>query len=306
MKSIRLTLVMFGFLAFTLRGASTRTDINTALQYFQAFNCPDLSQADRDYLFQSDWRGQKLPDRFGEQVARYDNQFRLIRQAAQSTVPCDWGIDISAGPATLLPHLARCRGIAQAARARAMWYLQHGKQAEARDDLLAAFALARAGATVGICARRETKARELARAVGGEVVPRFALRSESFDAILNTTPVGMYPHYKISPLTADELNCRIVMDLIYRPERTQLLQIASEKEIATVNGVEYVTMTAIGGGMVASQALAANPQLIVNAAQAYQGYKSFPTAMPPNSPAGQFGYFFHLVIHPYPMGTWGD
>jgi len=102
----------------------------------------------------------------------------------------------------------------------------------------AAFALARAGATVGICARRETKARELARAVGGEVVPRFALRSESFDAILNTTPVGMYPHYKISPLTADELNCRIVMDLIYRPERTQLLQIASEKEIATVNGVE--------------------------------------------------------------------
>jgi 3-dehydroquinate dehydratase/shikimate dehydrogenase len=102
----------------------------------------------------------------------------------------------------------------------------------------AAFALARAGASVGICARRETKARELARAVGGEVVPRFALRTESFDAIINTSPVGMYPHYKISPLTSDELNCRIVMDLIYRPERTQLLQIAAENEIATVNGVE--------------------------------------------------------------------
>src|SRR5436309_2027133 len=143
MKSLGLTLLMFGCFAFNLLGASARTDINPALQYFQAFNCPDLSQADRDYLFQSDWRGQKLPDRFGEQAARYDNQFRLIRQAAQATVPCDWGIDISAGPATLLPHLARCRGIAQAARARAMWYLQHGKQAEARDDLLAAFVLAR-------------------------------------------------------------------------------------------------------------------------------------------------------------------
>jgi shikimate dehydrogenase len=102
----------------------------------------------------------------------------------------------------------------------------------------AAVALARSGAQVAICARREQQARELARAVGGEAVPRFALHSEKFDAILNTTPVGMYPHSKISPLTADELNCRIVMDLIYRPERTQLLQIAAKKGIHTVSGVE--------------------------------------------------------------------
>ncbi|MBV8514680.1 MAG: shikimate dehydrogenase, partial [Acidobacteria bacterium] len=102
----------------------------------------------------------------------------------------------------------------------------------------AAVALARSGAQVAICARREQQARELARAVGGEPVPRFALRSEKFDAILNTTPVGMHPHSKISPLNADELNCRIVMDLIYRPERTQLLQIAAKKGIHTVSGVE--------------------------------------------------------------------
>src|SRR5258708_1831968 len=49
----------------------------------------------------------------------------------------------------------------------------------------AAFALAKAGALVGICARREKAARELAKAAGGEVVPRRPLRSESFDAILN-------------------------------------------------------------------------------------------------------------------------
>jgi len=102
----------------------------------------------------------------------------------------------------------------------------------------AAVALAQHGAQVAICARREQQARELARAVGGEAVPRFALRSEKFDAILNTTPVGMYPHSKISPLAADELNCRIVMDFIYRPERTQLLQIAAKKGIHTVSGVE--------------------------------------------------------------------
>jgi 3-dehydroquinate dehydratase/shikimate dehydrogenase len=102
----------------------------------------------------------------------------------------------------------------------------------------AAFALARAGAVVGICARRERAAKELARAVGGETVPRRALRTEFFDAILNGTPVGMHPQTMISPLAPRELNCRIVMDLIYRPQRTQLLRIAAQKGIATVSGVE--------------------------------------------------------------------
>lgn len=101
----------------------------------------------------------------------------------------------------------------------------------------AAFALARAGAQVFICARRESAAKQLARAVGGEVIPRRALPTESFDAILNATPVGMHPHEGISPLSARELQCRIVMDLIYSPERTKLLEIAAQKGIATVSGV---------------------------------------------------------------------
>jgi len=101
----------------------------------------------------------------------------------------------------------------------------------------AAFALARAEAQVCICARREGAAKQLARAAGGEALPRRALRTESFDAILNTTPVGMHPQEGISPLSARELQCRIVMDLIYRPERTKLLEIAAQKRIATVSGV---------------------------------------------------------------------
>ena len=102
----------------------------------------------------------------------------------------------------------------------------------------AAFALSRAGAIVGICARREKAAKELARAVGGELVPRGALRTEFFDAILNATPVGMHPHDGISPLAPGELHCRLVMDLIYRPQRTRLLKLAAQKGIATVSGVE--------------------------------------------------------------------
>jgi 3-dehydroquinate dehydratase/shikimate dehydrogenase len=102
----------------------------------------------------------------------------------------------------------------------------------------AAFALARVGASVAICARRERVARELARAVGGEVVPRRALQTEFFDAILNATPIGMHPNTESSPLASRELHCRIVMDLIYRPEKTLLLKLAARKGMATVSGIE--------------------------------------------------------------------
>jgi len=102
----------------------------------------------------------------------------------------------------------------------------------------AAFALARAGAQVAICARREQMGKNLVRAVNGEFVGRRALRSEKFDAIINATPVGMYPHSKISPLSRRELNCGIVMDLIYRPLDTELLKIARKKGISTVSGVD--------------------------------------------------------------------
>ncbi len=104
----------------------------------------------------------------------------------------------------------------------------------------AVFALARSGATVAICARREKAARELARAFGAESLPRAALRSESFDVILNATPVGMHPHVGVSPLTPSELHCRVVMDMINRPQKTQLLKMASQKGIATVPGIEML------------------------------------------------------------------
>ena len=102
----------------------------------------------------------------------------------------------------------------------------------------AAFALTNARAQVYVCARRETAARSLARAVEGETVPRAALRKLKFDAILNATPVGMHPQVGASPLAAGELNCSVVMDLIYRPVQTKLLQTAAARGIKTVSGVE--------------------------------------------------------------------
>ena len=127
-----------------VNGQPARTDLNPATLYYQAFlAAPDLNPADRDYLFNTDWRGQKLPERFGELVARYDDQFKLVHRAARATVPCDWGIDMSEGPATLLPHLSRAKAVAVTTRLRVLWALQQGRESDAGDDLLAAFTLAR-------------------------------------------------------------------------------------------------------------------------------------------------------------------
>jgi 3-dehydroquinate dehydratase / shikimate dehydrogenase len=102
----------------------------------------------------------------------------------------------------------------------------------------AAFAVAKAGAEVLVCARRDNAAKELAKAVKGGVLARGALKKEKLDVIINTTPVGMHPHEDKTPLEASELNCGLVMDLIYRPLRTRLLRIATARGIRTVSGVE--------------------------------------------------------------------
>lgn len=121
-----------------------RTDINPALTYYQAFLlAPDFSQGDHDYLFTNQWLSYKLPERVNKLMVDYDNQFSLLCQAARSTVPCDWGIDMTAGPRALLPGLARCKAVSQAARLRVSWHLEHGRQKEAVNELVAAFVLAR-------------------------------------------------------------------------------------------------------------------------------------------------------------------
>jgi 3-dehydroquinate dehydratase/shikimate dehydrogenase len=101
-----------------------------------------------------------------------------------------------------------------------------------------AFALAQADAEVIVCARKLEQARHLARAVGGEAILRRHLQSARFDAIVNATPVGMHPRTGASPLTSSELRCRLVFDLVYRPMRTRLLELAARRGIETVSGAE--------------------------------------------------------------------
>jgi hypothetical protein len=104
---------------------------------------PDLNKADRDYLFTNDWRGQNIPARVGELLVAYNQEFNLLNQAAQMKAPCDWGIDLSMGPDTLLPHLARCKAVAVASKIRVQWHLQNNREAKAVDELIATLTLGR-------------------------------------------------------------------------------------------------------------------------------------------------------------------
>lgn len=102
----------------------------------------------------------------------------------------------------------------------------------------AAYALTREGAEVSICARRPERTRRLARLVNGEALPRRALRHESFDVIVNATPVGMFPKTASSPLRGEELRCGLVVDAVYRPMQTRLLELAKAQGIKCVPGME--------------------------------------------------------------------
>ncbi len=146
MRILKLSLIIAG-LGLSWHGwaaEQSRTDINPALSYYQGYLlAPKLNESDRQYLFETEWRGKHLEERFGGLVEKYDNQFKFLRQAALQKAPCDWGIDMSRGPETLLPALAPAKLTAQTARLRAMWHLQNGRQAEARTEVLDAFVLGR-------------------------------------------------------------------------------------------------------------------------------------------------------------------
>jgi len=145
MKPICLSLLILTGILPGARGEDFRTDFNPALLYYRAFLlAPNpMSEADMTYLASKKAMEQKLPERFGGILAGYDNEFLLVRQAAHAKVACDWGVDLSPGPNTSLPHLGRAKAVCQAAQWRAVWALQHGRQEEARDELLAAFVLGR-------------------------------------------------------------------------------------------------------------------------------------------------------------------
>ncbi len=102
----------------------------------------------------------------------------------------------------------------------------------------AVFGLQEKGAEVFILNRTPATAAKLARESGAKVIKREGLGKTSFDVILNTTPAGMAGQETASILTPDELNAKLVFDIVYNPVETPLLRMARAKGIPVITGVE--------------------------------------------------------------------
>src|SRR5664279_85881 len=107
----------------------------------------------------------------------------------------------------------------------------------------AVFGLKERGAEVWILNRTSAKAQKLARQVKARTIKRADLRKTAFDVIINATPVGM-GNTRDCPLKDDEIQARVVFDMVYDPVETHLLQVARAKGIAVIPGVEMFVQQA--------------------------------------------------------------
>jgi len=107
----------------------------------------------------------------------------------------------------------------------------------------AVFGLKERGAEVWILNRTALKAQKLARQAKARTIKRADLRKTAFDVIVNATPVGM-GNTRDCPLKDEEIQARVVFDMVYDPVETHLLQVARAKGIAVIPGVEMFVQQA--------------------------------------------------------------
>jgi 3-dehydroquinate dehydratase/shikimate dehydrogenase len=105
------------------------------------------------------------------------------------------------------------------------------------------FGLKERGAEVWILNRTAAKGQKLARQAKARTLKRAELKKVGFDVIINATPVGM-GNTRECPLKDDEIQARVVFDMVYDPVETHLLQVARSKGIGVIPGVEMFVQQA--------------------------------------------------------------
>ena len=71
------------------------------------------------------------------------------------------------------------------------------------------------------------------------------IRHKDVDVVVNASPKGMYPDNGESPLDLSNFpNCKAVVDVIYNPLKTRLLQQAEQLGMKAVNGLEMLVAQA--------------------------------------------------------------
>ena len=96
---------------------------------------------------------------------------------------------------------------------------------------------------VWILNRSSAKGQKLARQAKAHNMKRADLHKIAFDVIINATPVGM-GNTRDCPLKDEEIQARLVFDMVYDPVETHLLRVARTKGIAVIPGVEMFVQQA--------------------------------------------------------------
>jgi 3-dehydroquinate dehydratase/shikimate dehydrogenase len=101
----------------------------------------------------------------------------------------------------------------------------------------AVYGLKERGAEVYILNRSVGPAQKLARSARARLLKRSALKKQTFDVIINATPVGM-GNTRESPLNEDEIQARYLFDMIYDPPETRLIRLAKARGAQVIPGIE--------------------------------------------------------------------
>jgi len=109
------------------------------------------------------------------------------------------------------------------------------------------WALRNAGANITLFARDVEKASELSNQYGVPCEPLANARFESFDIVVNATPLGTQgEHADQTAATADQLRgVRLAYDLVYNPIETRFLREAREAGCETLSGLEMLLAQAV-------------------------------------------------------------
>ncbi len=103
------------------------------------------------------------------------------------------------------------------------------------------FGVQSAGGQVTIFNRTVDRGRKLAEDLGCEFVPLSDIMQADTDIVVNATTVGMHPNSEKSPLPFEFLKPgMIVMDAVYSPLKTRLLEDAEARGCTQINGLHML------------------------------------------------------------------
>ncbi len=103
------------------------------------------------------------------------------------------------------------------------------------------FGLLERGTSIVLCSRTESRGRHLADELGCPWISLDDTEKLSGEILINATSVGMVPHIENSPVPDGTVSrFQVVMDIVYAPMKTRLLQEAEAKGCTIINGLEML------------------------------------------------------------------